>query len=391
MMKPEPSIHRARYETFGGIVSSISPPFLAWVDKDFMIELGYEDSPLWKQERNYLSAPTEVHFSVTNQCGQGCEGCYMDSGKAGDEELSTDALKTHFKTLRDMGVFHVALGGGEAFNRPDFREIVSWCKEIGLVPNLTCSGQIMSEDDISICKMMGQVNISLDGINEHYTINGRKGDFKKADQAISALVKAGVQTGINCVVSGKNYPFLEELVKYASQKKLNEVEFLRYKPSGRGKTQYADYRLTQNMMKEFYPRLLDFSRKYKQEVKMDCSFIPSLVWHKPPLEELEKLAVVGCDGGNMLMSVKSNGLYAGCSFVENNEHIADIKEHWDSSVHFNKFRSLTKEAEEPCRSCDYLEICRCGCRAVALHATKDFFAPDPECPKVYNYHHKILE
>jgi len=62
MPKAKDTIHRARYESFGGIVSSIDPPFPAWVDKQFMRELGYEHSPLWKEKSPYLSAPAEGPF-----------------------------------------------------------------------------------------------------------------------------------------------------------------------------------------------------------------------------------------------------------------------------------------------------------------------------------------
>jgi len=380
-------IDRKRYETFGGIISSSQPPFLAWVDRDFMRDIGYEYSPLWNNahDAGYLSAPTEVHASVTNRCAQRCEGCYMSSTQTGATELTTEAWKRILKNLRDMGVFHVALGGGEAFERDDFGELVAYCRHIGLVPNLTTSGQTIGEREIEICTMMGQVNISIDGIKNRFAANGRNGSFEKADAAIKALKKAGVRVGINCVVSKKNYPFLEEVVHYAMQNGLNEVEFLKYKPSGRGCSDYGAYALSQQMIREFYPALMKLSRKYRIELKIDCSFIPAMVYHNPPKDMLEKLAVTGCDAGNILMSVRSNGTFSGCSFVENNEPVAEITDRWDSSNHLNAFRSLTAKAVEPCRSCEYLSICKSGCRAVSLHVSGDFFAPDPECPRVYDY------
>jgi radical SAM protein with 4Fe4S-binding SPASM domain len=385
MTQEKPSIHRVRYESFGGIVSSLDPPFLAWVDRDFMQELGYKKSPLWKKEQDYLSAPTEVHFSVTNACSQGCQGCYMNSGDQG-QELSTSQIKKCLKLLREMGVFHVALGGGEAFNRPDFKEIVAYCRQTELVPNLTTNGQNLDEKEIRICKMMGQVNVSVDGVGSLYKVNGRKGSFKKAHYALTALQSAGVSAGINCVVSSKNFYHLEGVVKYASEYKLKEIEFLRFKPSGRGKTNYDDFTLTQDMMRGFYPLLIDLAKKYCLELKIDCSFIPAMVWHKPPKEDLEKLAVMGCEAGNVLLGVRSNGLFSGCSFMENDEHIHDIETLWHTSDHLNRFRSLVARAQEPCRSCDYLSICRCGCRASAVYKTGDFFAPDPECPAVFDFH-----
>jgi radical SAM protein with 4Fe4S-binding SPASM domain len=309
----------------------------------------------------------------------------MGAGSSSEDELTTAELKNYLKALSDMGVFHVALGGGEAFNRRDFGDIVAYCREIGLVPNLTTNGQNIGDKEIAICKMMGQVNISLDGTGPRYGINGRSGEFEKADAAISSLKKADVPTGINCVVSGKNYPFIHEVIRYASGKDLNEIEFLRFKPSGRGRNKYHEYAMTQRMIRDFYPSLLSLLQKYELEIKIDCSFIPALVYHHPPRDELEKLAVSGCDGGNMLLSVRSNGEFSGCSFVTNDEHVSEIEERWDTSEHLGRFRKLTSQAREPCRSCEYLTICKCGCRAAAIHLTGDFFAPDPECPVVYDY------
>jgi radical SAM protein with 4Fe4S-binding SPASM domain len=391
LLKNKPAIDRVRYEPFGGIISCLNPPFLAWVDRDFMRKLGYADTILWENDpvdTHTLSAPTEVHTSVTNRCSQQCDGCYMDSSAGCNNELTTEEWKHHFKTLRDMGVFHVALGGGEAFERDDFGELVSYCRTIGLVPNLTTNGQSIGEKEVAICRQMGQVNISIDGINDRFTINGRQGSFEKADNAISLLKKAGVHIGINCVVSCKNYPFLIEVIEYASRRKLNEVEFLKYKPSGRGRQLYDEYALSQEMIREFYPMLLRFSKKYKMEIKIDCSFIPALAYHKPPKDELEKLAVTGCDGGNLLMAVRSDGSFSGCSFMENSEPVSEIKDRWRKSEHLNNFRKLVNCAKEPCKSCEYLETCRCGCRAVSVYKTGDVFAPDPECPFVYDFNQK---
>jgi radical SAM protein with 4Fe4S-binding SPASM domain len=377
---------RARYETFGGIVSCLEPPFLAWVDRDFMKSLGFPESRLWNaDDPGFLSAPTEVHFSVTQKCSQGCEGCYQDSSFGRAADLPLAEVKSILKILRDMGVFHTALGGGEAFEREDFGEIVSYCRQVGLVPNLTTNGQNIGMQEIEICRQMGQVNVSMDGVNENYGINGRRGNFQKADKALRQLRAAGVQAGINCTVSRKNFHRIERVVSYAQELGLNEIEFLKYKPSGRGVKAYRDHALTQEMIRAFYPEIVRLSSVYGVELKIDCSFIPAMVYHRPPMADLERLAVVGCDGGNLLLGVKSNGAFSACSFVENSEDIRAISRLWDTSDHLKGFRRWTDTAPEPCISCEYLKICRGGCRAVALYLAHDMTAPDPECPFVYDY------
>ncbi|MBN1308167.1 MAG: hypothetical protein JXA18_09645, partial [Chitinispirillaceae bacterium] len=114
-------ISKIRLEPFGGIISSEDPAMLVHVDREFMRELGYEHSPLWEQpDHGVLSAPCEVHFAVTNRCGCGCKGCYMDSGAPDPGELSFDDFCRIVDLFAEMGVFHMALGGGEAFERSDF-------------------------------------------------------------------------------------------------------------------------------------------------------------------------------------------------------------------------------------------------------------------------------
>jgi radical SAM protein with 4Fe4S-binding SPASM domain len=389
----KPKIDRVRYESFGGIVSCLDPPFLAWVDRDFMRKLGHTHSPLWDNNESvpYLSAPTEVHFAVTNKCGHNCSGCYMDSRVSPRGELSTKELKGSLKKLRDFGVFHVALGGGEAFERDDFHEIVVYCREIGLVPNLTTNGASIGGKEIMTCRLMGQVNISLDGIGKNYGVNGRNGDFDLVHKNIRKLKREGIQVGINCVVSRNNFYGLGDVVKFAIEENLNEVEFLKFKPSGRGRMGYEQVALTQEMLRSFYPALLGHKKPEAFKLKIDCSFIPAMLFHKPPKKECEKWAVIGCDGGNLLLSVRSTGTFAGCSFIENNdcEPISEIGERWHSSVHLRLLRELTIRARQPCCTCDYLSICRCGCRASALYHTGDFFAPDPECPFVYDYEKRL--
>ncbi|RLB55448.1 MAG: hypothetical protein DRI90_19445, partial [Deltaproteobacteria bacterium] len=79
-----------RFETFGGIIASDDPPFLAFVDRQYMRELGVGESPLWDgadQGVGRLSAPTEVHLAATNACPVKCDHCYMDGGSAAAGEM----------------------------------------------------------------------------------------------------------------------------------------------------------------------------------------------------------------------------------------------------------------------------------------------------------------
>jgi radical SAM protein with 4Fe4S-binding SPASM domain len=378
-----------RFENFGGIIAGQTPPFLAFVDRDYMRELGLAESPLWDTDDEsigLLSAPTEVHFAITNKCSAKCPHCYMDAGQKDAGQLDTESLKRALDILAEMNVFHVALGGGEALERPDLFEIARYARTKDLVPNLTISGMGITPDTARKMKIFGQVNVSVDGVGDRYSVFRGKDMFAIADKALDTLVTAGVPTGINCVVGRSNFEAVTELFEYAKQKKLNEIEFLRFKPSGRAGILYEKERTTYEQNISLTPMLAKLSAKYGIAAKIDCSFVPMFCYHNPPRQLLEVMATYGCEAGNVLWGMRSDGSISGCSFLKSSG--LSIFQLGSNKNSFERFTTWIQRAPQPCRSCRYLDICKGGCHAVAEYVTGDFDSPDPDCPFVVEYKNK---
>jgi radical SAM protein with 4Fe4S-binding SPASM domain len=366
-----------RFESFGAVLALENPPMLVHVDQDFMRGLGHEHSPLWdKPETAVLSAPLEVHFSVTNACSRNCGHCYMDSGERDAGEMSAEDFRRAIDLLAGMGVFHIALGGGEALERPDFFELASYARARGIVPNLTTNGVLLTREVAEKCRIFGQVNVSLDILD----IPKETGALADGVRAVDLLLEAGIKVGVNFVVTRQNFERLEEVLAFAGERGLTDVEFLRLKPSGRGKLEYFEHRLTPAQNREFFPSIRNLSEAYKVPAKIDCSFVPMFCWHSPDKTMMEQFSVYGCEAGNVLLGVRSDGRFAGCSFLTGEESIFELPRLWNGSEQLSCLRAWPDQAPEPCRSCDYLDICKGGCRAVAEFVTGDGFAPDPECP-----------
>jgi len=377
-----------RLESFGGIVASEEPPFLAFVDREFMRELGAGGSPLWRgtdESIGTLSAPTEVHMAVTNRCPLRCRHCYMGAGEPDPAELDTAGMKRALAALADMGVFHVALGGGEALARDDLFEIAAHSRELGLVPNLTVSGALMTPGIARRMKVFGQVNVSMDGVGEAYGVYRDGAGFAAADAALGMLVSAGVPAGINCVVGGTNFGLIGELFEYAARAGANEIEFLRLKPAGRGGEDYLRDRTDRRQNLELFPLLQRFSERHGVTAKVDCSFMPMVCEHRPPVDYLESTGTYGCVAGNVLLGARSDGSVAGCSFLPPlGLDVFGLAGAWADDPELERLRNWPGRAPEPCRSCEYLEVCRGGCRAVAAFSG-DPGDPDPDCPRVVRW------
>jgi len=372
-----------RFESFGGILALENPPMLVHVDRDFMRSLGHEHSPLWdRPEASFLSAPLEVHFSVTNTCSLRCGHCYMDSGDKDAREMPAEDFRKAVDMLAKMGVFHMALGGGEALERLDFFELASYVRACGIVPNLTTNGVLITRKIAAKCRMFGQVNVSIDSTTS-FEKNGRSPvALIAAIQGVDMLREAGVNVGLNCVVTRQGFDQLKELFTFARQRELSDVELLRLKPSGRGRHDYFERRLTPVQNREFYTTIRRLSEEYGIPAKIDCSFVPMFCWHRPDKTMMDQFSVYGCEAGNVLLGVRSDGRFAGCSFLTGEESIFDLPRLWNGSERLSRLRTWIDRAPEPCRSCDYLDICKGGCRAVAGFVAGDFFAVDPECPFV---------
>jgi radical SAM protein with 4Fe4S-binding SPASM domain len=379
-----------RTERFGGIIASEDPPMLAFVDRQYMRELGLAESPLWQGDDALIAtlrAPVEVHIACTNRCSMGCPHCYMDSRPTDPDQMNTASFKNAVTRLADMGVFHVALGGGEALERPDLFELAHHARQVGLVPNLTTNGALVTPEIARKLRLFGQVNLSLDGVGERSGVFRGRNVMDTVDRAFDHLLQAGVSTGINCVVGRRNLDGLADLFAYAARRGLSEIELLRFKPAGRGAALYADEKLTYDQGRRFYPLVARLNERHDLATKIDCSFLPMLCYHRPPKDALKALGVCGCEAGNFLAGVKSGGRVSGCSFLPSvDATVNELPRIWETCEEFEAYRHWTASAPEPCCACDYLDICKGGCHAVALALCGTIEAPDPDCPWVVEHH-----
>ena len=376
---------KVRYETFGGIIALDRPSSLIFVDKDYLRSLGYGASPLWDTSSPFLTAPTEVHLALTNTCNRGCVSCYMDSGEALPGELGADGMGRVVDELADMGVFHLALGGGESFGVPWLFDVAAHARRAGLVPNVTTNGSLIDEHTARRCRVFGRINVSVDGLGRSFEESKGRDGFAEADRAIGLLKAHHPRVGINVTLGRSNFDHLEAIVRYAKAKGLSEIEILRFKPAGRARAIYFDRQLRPDQHEALYPLVKKLTRRHRIHIKLDCSFVPMICFHRPRIDVMERFGVFGCEAGNILIGVRADGAVSACSFEPSIEcAAAALKAHWRRETAFSVYRRWADQAPEPCRSCEYLTICKGGCHVVAAFVTGDPRSPDPECPFVHD-------
>lgn len=395
---PAPSTPRLRSESFGGILAWANPPALLYVDHataQQARDTGATPIGTGEAPEGALSAPTEVHLALTDRCPVACDDCYLGAGPDAGPDPDAASLRADLDALAEMGVFEVALGGGEVGMRSD---LVALCDEVrarGMVPNLTTSGfGVTPRLAHELASRVGQVNVSLDGLDDSYAAvrgwDGRKVGLR----ALAALQEAGVRVGVNTVLTRENLPHLEAMGQALARLGVREWQWVRFKPAGRGRDTWDRLAPTADELASLWPRLLDIEATTGLTMRVDCALVPFVAWHAPSPELARRLGLTGCNGGESLWTRTADGRYAPCSFAHelvDDTATGDPRRLWQEEPTLQSWRQRAAAPPEPCASCTWREVCRGGCRVVAHHVTGDPLAPDPQCPQVLAWQARTSE
>jgi MoaA/NifB/PqqE/SkfB family radical SAM enzyme len=309
--------------------------------------------------------PVEAHVAVTRACSLPCPSCHVEPTPDGDH-VPLATVTERFRVLAERGVFHVAVGGGEALRHPDLPAVAQAAHQAGLSIGLTTSGA----GDLSRATAFDVVNVSFDGVGSGFAAARGYPGAEAALATVRQLSHEGTRVGVNVLLTRGTLPGLEQTVEAAVSAGARSVHLLRLKPAGRAIDDYAARRLTIEEALDVWPRLRALVERYPTvEFRVDCAMVPWLAAHGVDPGRMRKFRFHGCHGGDALLAVDVAGSEHPCSFVADRPDPA-----WRQGVR-----------AEPCASCDWRDVCRGGCHAVARHVTGSYLAPDPECPRVVGH------
>ncbi|MFP3951670.1 MAG: radical SAM protein [Candidatus Bathyarchaeia archaeon] len=314
----------------------------------------------------HLSAPETVHLSLTSRCNMDCAFCYEDHGR---DEMETEQILGLIDELSSMGVFQLAIGGGEPLLRADLLEVIRHCNRRGIVPNLTTNGSLLTKPMIKeLNGIVGQINLSY---NEHLDDGSRLRDV------ILLLDNEGIRTGINILVTHNVVPHVAERISEFAELPVEDIVVLRAKP-GRDPAWYKENKLRREDLGDLKEAL----ETYEGRIRVDCSLTCLMKDLSPDI--LQRNAVYGCVAGIRFCTIKSNGDVSPCSFFATEDYRAGntleegFRDIWNESSVFQRFRNIGGMLKGKCGSCNIRDYCR-GCRRIALEETGDLYSLDPLC------------
>jgi radical SAM protein with 4Fe4S-binding SPASM domain len=299
--------------------------------------------PFWSPH-----GPELMDISITNWCDKGCSFCYKSSTRKG-HHMPLRSYQNVIDQAAAMGVFQVALGGGNPNQHPDFAEILDYTRAKGIVPNYTTNGRGLTPEILEATRRnCGAVAVSA------YP------PYDETAETIRLLVERKIKTNIHFIIDSESIDvaiaWLREPPKFLDG--INALVFLNYKPSGR--------KVFEEKLLRHSPRVDEFFKlATSSEAKLKVGFDACCVSGVFARTTASTTLVDACDAGRFSLYVSEDLQVHPCSFqsglapgdrLDENTTLEDI---WLHSENMNSFRRYF--ASDRCGGCSHRSSCMNGC------------------------------
>lgn len=156
--------------------------------------------------------PLSGTFELTARCNLDCKMCYIHK-RANDaavarRERTAEQWLALAEECQSAGMLHLLLTGGEPTLRPDFKEIYTGCRRLGLLVSINSNATLIDDEMVRFLaeNPPSRMNITLYGASpETYAaLCGDPGAYHRAVSAILALKAAGILVKLNFSVTPYN-------------------------------------------------------------------------------------------------------------------------------------------------------------------------------------------
>lgn len=172
-----------------------------------------------------LGLPVNGTFELTPCCNLKCRMCYVRQEMSAVREAgglrSGDWWLKLGQEAVDAGMIFLLLTGGEPLTHPDFKEIYTGLKKLGLMLSINTNGTLIDEEmaDFLAANAPTRVNMTLYGASwETYgDLCGQPEAFDRAVRGLKLLRQRGISVKVNVSVTPWNRADMDEIVNIARE------------------------------------------------------------------------------------------------------------------------------------------------------------------------------
>lgn len=318
-----------------------------------------------------------VFLELTKKCNLSCMHCYVYGGNSSasshQKQITFAKICDLIAEIDDLGVMELQLTEGEIFVLPYALDILKEVQRRLISCSVFTNGTLMTK---SVLRYVSENNyglvfyISLDGPQKiHDTFRRQAGAFQLTVESIKKLIKIGCDVRINTSIGRHNIKEMSNFINFVKMEFGVYHRVVMVEPIGR-----ANAKMT--ISANEFANLLRENRYTFEFLDNHDSIVD---WLTP-----------ACGIGSSMLFIDAYGNVSFCptltqkenpEFLAGNIFISSVKNIWENSLIFKKFRGIQcREVER----CQFRELCKGGCRSRAFLGTGDINSPDPPMCLLYN-------
>jgi uncharacterized protein len=320
-------------------------------------------------------------------CNINCNYCYVAASRRNIKFFPVDKISLLIENCAvDFDEIEFCWHGGEPLlagikfyqNVIDAQRVISERTGVRFRNGIQSNGILLDREWISFLKNNNiGLGISFDAPPETHDVH-RNGTSTKVLRALSLLRDARFPYGAICVISQGNVHKAEEIFNFFMEKGASSYSFL---PLKNVPMPYLPSAPTDQELAELYAKTFDLWMSCPNQFrKIDplYSMLLGLLGSKPPSCSFS----APCPENMIAIDQEGNIVPCG-SLVEESFVLGNVFEEslsWVIQRSMEKFRNLRKIAiETHCQDCEFLSLCKGGCRADAYWATGHYEGAYPYC------------
>lgn len=311
--------------------------------------------PVMRSFPELLDVGIMGHCASDDYCSKAGIDCYQKGLTVHAPHMSHENFLEIVKQAAGK-TFQIALGGaGDPNKHPQFENILRSCRAYRIVPNLTTSGFLMTDNEVKLIKeYCGAVAVSW-----YSRLKDGKESNQETINAVERLLRGGCITNIHYVVSKDTIDeAITRLENDLFPKGTNAVVFILYKPVGNGVAKKT-LKSTDSRVERFISFATKINHPYR--VGFDTCFTPALLrW----ADNVPVASIDACEAATFSMYIDSRLNCFPCSFgiwdVSTSESMKckSLRQIWQGE----KFVAFREQKKEKCSKCKRRILCQDGCR-----------------------------
>lgn len=335
--------------------------------------------------------PISVVWEITMGCNMRCKHCGSSCEDALIGELTTEEAMVACDQLKEVGVEHVTLSGGEPTTRKDWHLIAEKLSSLGIKPTMITNGWLMTDDliDKAIEAKVTNVGISIDGVEETHDQIRKKGSFQRSMDALRRMKNKGLLSSVVTSINKENLNQLPAIFEILKKEGVKSWQVQMALPMGN----FREHEKEMLIEPKDVDQVIDFAYEHYQE-GIQIHFGDCIGYYNLKSGEVRKSYTKegyshywqGCTAGKFSFGLLHNGDIIGCTsvrrddLVEGNIREKSIGEIWEDPDNFAWSRTQAKEKLGGlCQKCAYGDYCLGGCPNTRLCIHDDFQAANEYC------------